>query len=205
MLVEIEFLRGWSVREASFTPAQMQGISGLPQQLLRVWRSRGYLPEKDRGQWSKHSASELATAYLLNAFSKLGVPPSESLGEVVRTSRDLLFFALSSGDGACDFTGPRGAVDTLKERFDNDMQIARVVTAPLNECRFLLSDGEGRTSRHADLSHLIEAERIEFCSYIDLLVAGRRIVERAGKPLYSFIYADGDTESANVRRLSQPR
>lgn len=196
---------GWTIEETSFSPAEMEEITGLPQQLLRLWRSRGYLPKKDQGRWSRHSAKEVASAYLLHALSRLGVSPSDAVGDAATTSRDLLFFAMISGDGACEFTGQSDEAERLRFRFEDDLGIARMVTKPANEDRFILSLGARDTWRCPDLCRLIENEGLEYFFSIDLLVAGRKIAERAGRPLYSFIHETADSDGAAIRRLSRAR
>lgn len=193
---------GWLVTQATFSPAEMTAITKLPQPLLRLWRSRGYLPQKSNGRWSKHPASEVSAAYLLHALSLLGVPPSEAVETSATVANDLLFFALVSGDGACDFIGERTAVEKLRRRFEEDFDLARRIAGPSNEQRFVLSQGGPDIWRCDDLCHMIEEERLEYHYCVDLLVAGRSIIERAGRPLYSFAQQGETNAGPRIRRLS---
>ncbi len=200
---EAETLKdGWRTVRTSFGAKDVLGITGLPQSLLRLWRKRGYLPQKEKGRWAKHDAPEVLDAYLLHAFSKLGVAPSEASSKLGCLSADLLFFAVLAGDGACEFLGPSFEVEELRHRFDDSLDIARSIIQPSDERRFLISTGGPIFERCHDLTELIEAERNEYFFCIDLIAAGRGIVERAQKPLISFIYEGERGASPSVRRLS---
>ncbi|MBU2941564.1 hypothetical protein Q4525_14030 [Shimia thalassica] len=193
---------GWQIVPSTFEARDVLNITGLPQSLLRLWRKRGYLPEKERGRWAKHDTKEIMDAYLLFALSRLGVAPSDARPLLERLSNDLLFFAVTSGDGACEFVGQSSEVEKLRHQFDDAMDIARSIVKPVDERRFLLSTGGASFSRVGDLAELVESERNEYFFCIDLIAAGRGIVERAKKPLLSFIYGGDQQTSAQVRRLS---
>lgn len=193
---------GWHVTQATFSPAEMEAVTKLPQPLLRLWRSRGYLAQKNKGQRSRHSASDIAIAYLLHALSQLGVPPSVAAGKSVAMANDLLFFALVAGDGACEFVGPRGEIENLQHRFEDDFGLARKIANPTNEDRFIVSQGGAEVWRCADLCRLIEEERLEYHFCVDLLVAGKSILERARRPLFSCALDDDSDAGPRIRRLS---
>ncbi len=202
MVTSTTFDRDWVFEPASFSAKEVTEIVGLSKQLLRLWRSRGYLPEKDKGKWSIYNASEVVDTYLLFALSKLGVAPSEASRLVPELSTDLLFFVATSGDGACDFVGPRNEVEILREAFDRDMRTARVMIRPNDESRYVVSDGSSNLCRHSDLGAALENEMLEYFFSIDLVTAGRRIVERAKRPLLSFVYQGLCADTPMVRRLS---
>lgn len=129
-------------------------------------------------------------------------PASQQLGSL---SADLLFFAVLAGDGACQFLGPSSEVAALRHSFDDSLEVARSLIQPSDERRFLISTGGPIFERCSDLAQMIEAERNEYVFCIDPVAAGRRIVERAQKPLISFVYAGGANASPRVRRLSHGR
>lgn len=195
----------WFVSQAAFSPAETEAITKLPQPMLRLWRSRGYLAQTEKGRWSRHVAEEVALVYLLQSLTKMGLPPSEAAGKAAEIVPDLLFFALVSGDGACDFAGPRDAVEAMRHRFDDDFALARQIAKPTCEDRFVVSEGSLEIWRCADLSSIIEQERLEIHNCLDLLVAGRRIVERAGRPFFSFVHEGTSADGSRIRRLSHGR
>lgn len=202
---QIPHLNDWLVQETEFSPRELEEISGMSQQLARLWRSRGHLPTSQKGRWNSHSAREVVRAYLLCALSKLGVAPSDSGQAVADVESAVYFFAVSAGDGACDFRGPRSLVEDLRRQYDEDLGLARALAKPGDERRFLVSKGGAEVFRQSDLSGAIENEQFEHFFCIDLLTAGKGIATRAGKPLCSFIYRDAEGTESKVRRLSHGR
>ena len=202
MNAEVEELLGWRVSPTSFSPKEAAEVTGASQSAIRLWRSRGYLPENELGRWAKHDSHEVMSIYLLNAFSKLGVAPSEAGKRLQALGRDLFFFAVTSGDGACDFVGPRPDVEALRTSFDDSFTLPREVCRPVDERRFLLSEGGPDFRRQADLQRAIEEEQLTYFYCIDLVAAGRTVAARAKKPLLTFIQEKTEARPQNVRLLS---
>tara|TARA_Y100000815_G_C13289481_1_gene480195 strand:- start:583 stop:1191 length:609 start_codon:yes stop_codon:yes gene_type:complete len=193
---------GWSVEYQTFGAKETLEITRLPQPLLRLWRQRGYLPEKEKGRWAKHDINDIAKIYLLSAFSKLGIAPSDATRIVGDLASDLVFFAILSGDGACEFLGPPSQVDAMRRQFDESFDLARSFVMPNDERRYVVSVQAAAFERIGDLNDMIDSEASEYFSCIDLVAAGRGIVERAQKPLVTFRFTAGKSEELTVRRLS---
>lgn len=205
MTETIKLSDGWLVRQTTFSPAETEAITGLPQSMLRLWRSRGYLSHPEKGRWSKNTVADVALVYLMNTLTRLGFSPSFAVACANSLVADLIFFGLISGDGACEFIGPKGMVIAMRNRFDDDFALARLVGRPTSEDRFVLVDADRGLHRCADLARVIEDEKFEHLSCIDLLVAGRRIVERAGRPLFTFDHKGQTDNVTPIRRLSHSR
>lgn len=195
----------WRVEQSSFSSKETMSITGAPQALLRLWRSRGYLPSKEKGRWTKHDATEVATVYVLYSLSRLGVGPSDVAEVLHGLVADLLFFAITSGDGAVGFRGPARDAETLRREYDESLDLARQIARPRDERRFVIADQGGPISRCADLSELIEREQLEYFYCIDLVAAGRALAERAQRPLIAISFAGGAYHTPKVRRLSHGR
>jgi DNA-binding transcriptional MerR regulator len=195
----------WSVEYQSFGAKEVLEITRVPQPLLRLWRQRGYLPEKEKGRWAKHDAREITTIYLLSALSKLGFAPSDTGATVSKLAADLLFFAVLSGDGACEFLGPPSEVEALRHRFDESFELARTIIQPQDERRYVVSVHGGALERIGDLNDMIDAEASEYFSCLDLIAAGRGILVRAQRPLATFRFQTEDANAPKVRRLSHGR
>ncbi|PWG15852.1 hypothetical protein [Salibaculum griseiflavum] len=192
----------WNVEYQTFGAKEVLEITRLPQPLLRLWRQRGYLPEKEKGRWAKHDAYEIARVYLLSAFSKLGIAPSEASGIVGDLATDLLFFSILSGDGACEFLGPPSQVEALRRQFDESFEVARSVVQPKDERRYVVSVHGGAYKRVSDINDMIDAGASEYFSCIDLVAAGGGIAVRAQKPLVAFRFRAAHSDEPKVRRLS---
>lgn len=193
---------GWSVEYQTFGAKDVLEITRLSQPLLRLWRQRGYLPEKEKGRWAKYDANEIARVYLLYALSKLGMAPSDAAQYVGDLAHDLLFFATLSGDGACEFLGPPSEVNVLHREFDDSFELARSVIRPKDERRYVVSVHGSSFERVADLNRMIDNEASEYFSCIDLVAAGRGMVLRAQKPLVTFRFSTDHANAPKVRRLS---
>lgn len=202
---QLNFDGEWRVEQSSFSSKDTMSITGAPQALLRLWRNRGYLPENERGGWTKHDATELASVYVLYSLSRLGVGPSEVAEVLDGLVADLLFFAITAGDGAVGFSGPAGHTKRLRNAFDETFDLARQITRPRDERRFVVADRGGPISKCADLSELIERERFEYFYCIDLVAAGRCVAERAQRPLVTLFSAYEEGMEPKVRRLSHAR
>lgn len=194
--------KGWSVEYQTFAAREALEITRLPQPLLRLWRQRGYLPEKEKGRWAKHDAREIARIYLLYAFSKLGVAPSDAVRIVGDLSADLLFFSILSGDGACEFLGPPSQVNAMRRQFDESFEVARSVVQPKDERRYVVSVHGGAYKRVSDINDMIDVGASEYFSCIDLVAAGGGIAVRAQKPLVTFRFRADHSDEPKVRRLS---
>lgn len=192
----------WSVEYQTFGAKEVLEITRLPQPLLRLWRQRGYLPEKEKGRWAKYDAHEIAKIYLLSAFSKLGIAPSDASGIVGDLATDLLFYSVLSGDGASEFLGPASHVEALRRKFDESFEVARSVIKPKDERRYLVSVHGSAYERVCDISEMLDVGASEYFSCIDLVAAGNGIAARAQKPLVTFRYRADHSEAPKVRRLS---
>ncbi|WP_160972596.1 MerR family transcriptional regulator [Thalassovita mangrovi] len=193
---------GWSVEFQTFGAKEVLEITRLPQALLRLWRQRGYFPEKEKGRWAKYDANEIASIYLLYAFSKLGMAPSHAAHFAGDLAPDLLFFATLSVDGACEFLGPPSEVDVMRREFDDSFDLARSVIEPKDERRYVVSVHGSAFERIGDLNDMINSEASEYFSCIDLVAAGRGIAIRAQRPLVTFRFSTDQAEAPKARRLS---
>lgn len=201
----IEFGSNWRVEQSLFSSKETMSITGAPQALLRLWRKRGYLPQNTQGGWPKHNATELATVYILYSLSRLGVGPSDVAEFLDDLVSDLLFFAITSGEGAVGFSGPASETKKLRDAYEDTLDIARQIACPRDERRFVLADRGGPISRCADLSTLVEQERFEYFYCIDLVAAARGLAERAQRPLLTLSFRFDVGDETKVRRLSRVR
>lgn len=196
------FSAEWDASFATFSPKEVSAITGITPQLLRLWRKRGYVPEKERGQWSKHTTEEVLQVYLIYAFSQLGIAPSEIYLSVNELVPDLFFFTITSADGACSFHGSEIDVSKFRRQFDGSLDVARELTSPVDESRFVVADGVSAFQRCSDISSSIESHSFEFFRCIDLVTAGMAIAARAQRPMVSFHHRTTDSTVATVRHLS---
>ena len=192
----------WDAAFASFSPKEVAMMTGMSPQLLRLWRKRGYVPEKERGEWSKHTPQEVVHAYLLYAFSQLGIAPSQIVSSVEYLVPDLLFFTITSSDGACSFHGAEHAVDSFRRQFDETLDLARQLVSPGDERRYVVAASDGVFRRYSDLSAALESHTFEYFRCVDLVSAGLAIAARAQRPLVSFYHRETSGADATVRRLS---
>ena len=195
----------WRIEQSSFSSRETMFIAGATQALLRLWRKRGYLPAREKSGWTRYDATEVASVYVLYSLSRLGVGPSEVAGDLEDLVADLLFFAITSGEGAVGFIGPASDTEELRSAFEDAFDLARQIAGSRDERRFVIADRGGPISRHANLSDLIERERLEYFYCIDLVAAGRSIAERAQRPLITLSFEGEVDEEPNVRRLSHVR
>lgn len=202
---KLDFDGEWRVEQSSFSSKETMFITDASQALLRLWRNRGYLRQNEKGGWTKHYATDVASVYVLYSLSRLGVGPSEVAEVLNDLVADLLFFAITSGDGAVGFHGPAGCAEKLRDAFEETLDLARQIARPRDERRFVVADRGGPISRYADLSELIERERFEYFYCIDLVAAGRGMAERAQRPLVTLSFGNEEGVEPKVRRLSHAR
>lgn len=202
---KLDFDGEWRVEQSSFSSKETMFITDASQALLRLWRNRGYLRQNEKGGWTKHYATDVASVYVLYSLSRLGVGPSEVAEVLNDLVADLLFFAITSGDGAVGFHGPAGCAEKLRNAFEETLDLARQIARPRDERRFVVADRGGPISRYADLSELIERERFEYFYCIDLVAAGRGMAERAQRPLVTLSFGNEEGVEPKVRRLSHAR
>ncbi|MBI1175766.1 MAG: hypothetical protein GC139_10965 [Sideroxydans sp.] len=203
----------WRTTYAELTPAELGEVAGVPPELQRVWRKRGYLPAlKDaRARFDVFLACEVM---LLQALALRGIPPSEGASVAKKYAHLILFAALIDregpgevGEGACEVIGPKDAVEAFVRAYDMDTkiigQLAKTSFEAVPEYLVALDD------RPPVLAHELPDEHghLEAATgaFVNLMALGLRFAARFGKPLVSVEVSNGDSgEKAKqpvIRRL----
>lgn len=184
-------------------PGDVADISGLPPNLQRVWRRRGQIAPVE-GTRARFTALEAAELMLRYEVSKAGVSPGESedLGKLAGPL--ILYHALLDGDGAVEVTGPREHVEHFLAQFAEDTTLPMALAAVTEVKRFLFRADGGDFIVTDELQSLSSAESPLSGYFLDLEVAGRRLSDRAGRPLLSVELHAPQATSPKVRRLTHP-
>lgn len=170
---------------AKFTVKEFAGISGMPEDLVRLWRSRGHIRDGG-GRGASYSANVMADAMFRYDLSRYGIPPSESVQIGAECAGKILRYIMINHPDACRVLGPREAVDHLKSLHQNsDMLVKMFYGADIGDEMLARIDG-------GELQFIpFEGRDLDSYDYRSALVFNlqgyaKRIVELAGKPILSF-------------------
>lgn len=192
------------IKQAVYTPADLERISGLRTDMQRVWRKRGQLPALESGH-ARFSIQEVVEITLRYAMSKIGIPPSElqlDLSEATRAAKLHAVFA----HGGCEVIGPFEDVDTFLRNFDEDdgeLGLALVEgkdATGLKHSNYLVLN-EWHETRIVDDPRQLMSDTDELNVIFNLALIGDRLVERGRKPIITVLF-DDRAGQRTVRRLT---
>lgn len=154
------------INYATFTPAEVEGITSISRNTQRDWRRRGFFEGEDDGRHNRFSLAEVARLAALRFIIDAGVPIRE---------------ALVAAAGAMNLVEHHALATDAKAHKRPDLGRARrfVVVAPALgsvQCDSL------------DEAHLFMAKKGTAPAaflVVDCEVIGREIQRRANKPLWT--------------------
>lgn len=62
-----------TIENASFSPAELEAVTGLSVDSQRDWRKRGLLPQKEDRKWTRFELTDVVFVMAMKAFSEMGV------------------------------------------------------------------------------------------------------------------------------------
>lgn len=190
------------VRWTLFSPAELAVLSGLNAEMQRVWRRRDQLP--GTGNPTRFTSLEAAEVLVRHRLSLFGVTPGQSQEIGQRAAPLAVYFSLLDADGACEVLGQKDDVDRILDDHDNGDRLARWITGVEEINRFLWRADDGDLDLVADIQDItLPGEHIT-AFFIDLMAAGSRLGETAGRPLVT-VQLELPAGSRPYRRLTGRR
>lgn len=196
----------WRATYAELTPAELGEVAGVPPDLQRVWRKRGHLPARKDVQ-AKFDVFQTCEVMLLQALALRGIPLSEGIPIARRYGNLILFAALMGGEGSCEVTGPKDAVDAFVRAYGVDTKIiaelarTNVRAAPPYLVAYDDQLPALATSLPDEEGHHIATTG----AFFNLVGLGLRLSARFGRPLVSVrvTFGGGDDKAKQppIRRL----
>lgn len=188
---------------ALFGPGELEDITGFPQHLQRLWRSRGHLSEKaphKRSQFNARDVAELYVRYLLAIYC---VSPARSRSIGHKAAPMIFWAALLNTDGACEVIGPEDHVHRFLTAFQNDHGVAAELANTEPEFSRFLWSGDGSTFDFAEESDEVFASNANHSYvFLDLEAMANTLGQRAGKPLVTVRFPLAPDERP-VRKLTK--
>ncbi|WEK44901.1 MAG: MerR family transcriptional regulator [Candidatus Sphingomonas colombiensis] len=188
----------WPRSYATYSAGDLAQISGLTQDMQRLWRKRGHLPEIGGGH-ARFTPNDVIMITIRYALSKLGVSPSQSPAIADIAIAGALFHAIISHAGACEVIGPAGDVDEFLSGFELDDFASDLAGHP-QQTNYLVWDEDG-DHRVIDRDEAIFDESTIFIAGVDLRVVGARLMIRGRKPIVT-LEAPVNLTGRRVRRLT---
>jgi hypothetical protein len=175
---------------ATFGPPETEAIADIPQPLQRLWRHRGHIPSGPRYAHFKFTSLEVAELCVRYRLSGCSVPPAQS-GDLGKSAgRVALLAALRHGDHALELIGTtREAGDAIRQLSHDPAIAAAICGIDCMDARRYLWSADGSDFAFAGANEVQRlASRSELFLLIDLVAMGRRIAERAKRPLATLTY-----------------
>lgn len=189
----------WSLSYASYTPKELEEITGLSTDMQRVWRRRGQLPAIRAGhaRFTPTEAIEIAIRY---ALSKVGLSPSESRIMETHSIGGAIYHALRSADGTCEIVGPESSVAQFRTEFEDSEDLAMQLAGWPEATNYLILDDEDRLRVVDDANDVFDWVGMTIVA-VDLRVVGTRLVELGRKPIMAVTFPSIAGERT-VRKLT---
>jgi hypothetical protein len=174
----------FQIKRDLVTPAEIERITGLGVETQRVWRRRGYLPGGATGH-ARFDIFDIAAIMVRHELSKRGMALSESLAYGAVAAPMVVWSTLMYGAGVCEVVGEAPAVDQFEHDYHFDTKvICPIAGVEVSETRrYLLVLGDDPPALEDSLSEVIEASAAQSGYFVNLDELGRRLGERAGRPL----------------------
>ena len=188
----------WPRTYATYSAGDLAHISGLTQDMQRLWRRRGHLPDIGPGH-ARFTPTDVIKITIRYALSKMGVSPNQSPAIADIAIAGALFHAIISHSGACEVIGPSREVDQFLSDFElNDF--ATDLAGHPTHSNYLIWDEDGE-HRVIDSDELIFDETTILVAGVDLRVVGARLMIRGRKPIVT-LEAPPEVQGRRVRRLT---
>jgi hypothetical protein len=188
----------WPLNYASYSPAELERISGLSTDMQRVWRRRGHLPPVASGH-ARFDPAQVIEISIRFALSKLGVSPTESRVIDEGAIAGALYHALLGHHGSCEVIGPPAEVDAFLDVYE-DRDLAFSLAGYPEASNYLIWDDEDGVRIVDDPQGVFDQRTISTIA-IDLTVVGAQMMERGRKPIVT-LEASPERGVHRVRRLT---
>lgn len=177
------------IRENLWSAAETADLTGVNPLLQRAWRNRGFLGTRRHSRGL--TSFEVAQLRTLRTIRDRGVD-LEQAAPIAERARDVLWFAVSHDPhrliqplGSFDQQAAfRDGLETMIDGPSGDLAFLKgaVNIRNRNVVRFVAALKDHQIAI-ADLSSIFDGEDEEAALILDLLVIGRRLAERASRPL----------------------
>lgn len=173
-----------TVKFSKFNAREFARIADMPEDLVRVWRSRGHIQAEGRG--AAYPANALAEAMLRHDLARHGIPPSESVDVGQDGAAKILALVMINYPVVCEVVGPAEAVSWLKQKYQSAGSLTDVLYgADVKDQLLVRLDGGLLRSMPAGAAEL-QKPGYRSALVFNLEGYAARLAEMAGKPVMSF-------------------
>jgi len=188
------------VRDAKFSSAECEAISGVSQELQRNWRRRGYLGLKAGGR-AEYTPHDLAALRVMKLLSELMVGPALSARAAATAAPHIVWHALVNSPTAWQISGDRRRAAVLRKRLElvghqHFDEMARLTGEQFRFC-VVLADATALLTN--DPGQLFMSGGYEASQLLDLENIGGRLSAKAKHPLM-LVDASDDPEIHHKRK-----
>lgn len=177
---------GLTYSYAEFTPGEVSLMTGLSQELQRVWRRRGQIAAAN-GATARFDALKVAELFVRHELSLWGCSPKETTIIGSRTAPTILYFALLNGDGACQIMATLGQAEKFIAEFTEEDGFIRKMSGCEDTSRFICGNDKHDFSMAADMASVLAEELRTSILVLDLQLLGTTLADRAPRALVNVV------------------
>lgn len=162
-----------TVEQASFSPAELEAITGLSVDSQRDWRKRGFLRAKDDRKWNRFDLSDVVFVMVMKAFADMGISLNDAKDAASIAILPVLRFAELRSASSGPISKPTSVRPTSDDRF--------VVITRKGE-----RNSVSRVASLTDLQGWLDKQkspRAIICCFFDCLAAAEHLEQAHGGPL----------------------
>jgi hypothetical protein len=176
-------VRDWACDYASFSLQELASITGLSSTHLRVWRSRGHLPN-DLEALDLFTSRDVAEVLVRHRLTFGNIPPSES-GDIGRqAAQSLLWHAIISHE-VCELWGIKEDVHSVQSLFDEQKPtVAEDLTGLKHAQTYVWRPDRHEAVLQSDLAVFLSQSEHETHFLLDLDRLSTHLVTRTQRPLF---------------------
>lgn len=192
-------VRGWTCEYTSFSLQDLSRITGLSLTHLRVWRSRGHLPDTARAT-DQFTTRDVAEILVRHRLTHGNIPPSES-GDIGReAAQSLLWYAIANHE-VCELWGARNDVDRCKLEFQGSTSVANDLTGLASAYSYLWRPDREVAQLKADIAAVLDQSAHETHFVLSIEHLASRLVEKAQRTLLK-IHVSEVAAASRVMRIA---
>lgn len=174
-----------------FTSTEASRISGMPQDMLRLWRSRGHLPAKT-GRGAVYTALEIAEIMVRYDLSLNGIAPAKSAEIGSRGAQSIMWIALINHPICCEIIGNEVQIESLQELHRETDLVVKSLFPLGGKGDLLFRRDSMEPEILADLQTPIDERSFKSAMILNFQTYARVLVNEAGQPLLCLSYGVGE-------------
>lgn len=172
-----------SSSELTFTPAEVEEVTGLTTTMQRDWRRRRFLKVQPQSH-ARFRTKEVAEILVMKLLADRGLGPASTRSFSRRAAESVLWYAYENSNAVAT----RGTSEEIAEYhriFGQDLkEIERLIgTKTAGLCKYFVAFSDNDFVNSSDLDECFGRESIQPAVVLNLEAIGSHLVAKAGKPL----------------------